>query len=46
MESRVKETTLLRYVNVATEETIPRKLLSGKSEGEVEYNRVGSKDGP
>ncbi|MQL95046.1 hypothetical protein Taro_027718 [Colocasia esculenta] len=41
LKSRVKETIMEKYGNAASEETLPRELLLGQSEREVEYDRAG-----
>ncbi|GMN48980.1 hypothetical protein TIFTF001_018142 [Ficus carica] len=41
LKSRTKDTILEKYGNAATEEEIPRELLLGQTEREVEYDRAG-----
>ena len=41
LKSHTKETILEKYGNAASEEAIPRELLLGQSEREVEYDRAG-----
>lgn len=41
LKSEVKETIMEKYGNAATEEQLPRELLLGQSEREVEYDRAG-----
>lgn len=41
LKSEVKETVMEKYGNAATEEQLPRELLLGQSEREVEYDRAG-----
>ncbi|KAJ0829401.1 putative pre-mRNA-splicing factor SLU7 domain-containing protein [Helianthus annuus] len=41
LKSKVKETVLEKYGNAASEEPLPRELLLGQSEREVEYDRAG-----
>ncbi|KAH9625576.1 hypothetical protein KSS87_012195 [Heliosperma pusillum] len=41
LKSRVKDTIEEKYGNAATEEEIPRELLLGQSENQVEYDRAG-----
>ncbi|KAI3686820.1 hypothetical protein L1987_80509 [Smallanthus sonchifolius] len=38
LKSKVKETVLEKYGNAATEDVLPRELLLGQSEREVEYD--------
>lgn len=41
LKSHTKDTILEKYGNAATEEEIPRELLLGQSDREVEYDRAG-----
>ncbi|KAI3726682.1 hypothetical protein L1987_66482 [Smallanthus sonchifolius] len=41
LKSKVKETILDKYGNAAAEEALPRELLLGQCEREVEYDRPG-----
>ncbi|XP_047341276.1 pre-mRNA-splicing factor SLU7 [Impatiens glandulifera] len=41
LKSQVKETIMEKYGNAASEESLPRELLLGQSEREVEYDRAG-----
>ncbi|XP_010466643.1 PREDICTED: pre-mRNA-splicing factor SLU7-like [Camelina sativa] len=41
LKKQMKETILEKYGNAASEEEIPRELLLGQSEREVEYDRCG-----
>ncbi|CAA2970304.1 Hypothetical predicted protein [Olea europaea subsp. europaea] len=41
LKSHTKDTIMEKYGNAATEETLPRELLLGQSEKEVEYDRAG-----
>ncbi|CAL5426999.1 unnamed protein product [Camellia sinensis] len=41
LKSQVKETIMEKYGNAASEEQLPRELLLGQSEREVEYDRAG-----
>lgn len=41
LKSHTKETILEKYGNAASEKAIPRELLLGQSEREVEYDRAG-----
>ncbi|KAI3759171.1 hypothetical protein L6452_06766 [Arctium lappa] len=41
LKSKVKETIMEKHGNAATEEGLPRELLLGQSEKEVEYDRAG-----
>ncbi|CAA3021570.1 Pre-mRNA-splicing factor SLU7-A [Olea europaea subsp. europaea] len=41
LKSQTKETIMEKYGNAATDETLPRELLLGQSEREVEYDRAG-----
>nr|XP_043639141.1 pre-mRNA-splicing factor SLU7-like [Erigeron canadensis]XP_043639146.1 pre-mRNA-splicing factor SLU7-like [Erigeron canadensis] len=41
LKSQVKETIVEKYGNAAAEEPLPRELLLGQSESEVEYDRAG-----
>ncbi|MFS7972727.1 putative transcription factor interactor and regulator CCHC(Zn) family [Helianthus anomalus] len=41
MKSKAKEAILEKYGNAAAEDALPRELLLGQSEKEVEYDRVG-----
>lgn len=41
LKYQTKGTILERYGNAATEEELPRELLLGQSEREVEYDRAG-----
>lgn len=41
LKYQTKDTILERYGNAATEEELPRELLLGQSEREVEYDRAG-----
>lgn len=41
LKSQTKSTVLEKYGNAATEEEIPRELLLGQSERQVEYDRAG-----
>lgn len=41
LKSHVKDTIMEKYGNAATEEEIPRELLLGQSESQVEYDRAG-----
>lgn len=41
LKSHTKDTILEKYGNAASEEAIPRELLLGQSEREVEYDRAG-----
>ena len=41
LKTQTKDTILEKYGNAAAEEEIPRELLLGQSEREVEYDRAG-----
>ncbi|KAL2934747.1 Pre-mRNA-splicing factor SLU7-A [Bienertia sinuspersici] len=41
LKSHVKDTIMEKYGNAATEEEIPRELLLGQSDRQVEYDRAG-----
>jgi pre-mRNA-processing factor SLU7 len=41
LKSQTKDDILEKYGNAAAEEEIPRELLLGQSEREVEYDRAG-----
>ncbi|TXG72319.1 hypothetical protein EZV62_000898 [Acer yangbiense] len=41
LQSRLKDTITEKYGNAATEEEMPRELLLGQSERQVEYDRAG-----
>ncbi|KAL9410868.1 hypothetical protein AB3S75_044610 [Citrus x aurantiifolia] len=41
LKSRLKDTIAEKYGNAASEEEIPRELLLGQSERQVEYDRAG-----
>lgn len=41
LKSRTKDTIMEKYGNAAAEEELPRELLLGQSEREVEYDRAG-----
>ncbi|THG20598.1 hypothetical protein TEA_028577 [Camellia sinensis var. sinensis] len=41
LKSQVKETIMEKYGNAASEEQLPRELLLGQSEREVEYDHAG-----
>ncbi|KAK3190332.1 hypothetical protein Dsin_029893 [Dipteronia sinensis] len=41
LKSRLKDTIMEKYGNAATEEDVPRELLLGQSERQVEYDRAG-----
>lgn len=41
LKKQMKETIMEKYGNAASEEEIPRELLLGQSEREVEYDRCG-----
>ncbi|KAI9193835.1 hypothetical protein LWI28_000596 [Acer negundo] len=41
LKSRLKDTIMEKYGNAATEEEMPRELLLGQSERQVEYDRAG-----
>ncbi|KAJ8440810.1 hypothetical protein Cgig2_000698 [Carnegiea gigantea] len=41
LKSHMKETIMEKYGNAATQEEIPRELLLGQSERQVEYDRTG-----
>ncbi|KAL6956575.1 hypothetical protein U1Q18_040657 [Sarracenia purpurea var. burkii] len=41
LKSQVKETIVEKYGNAASEEQLPKELLLGQSEREVEYDRAG-----
>ncbi|KAG8370788.1 hypothetical protein BUALT_Bualt13G0019900 [Buddleja alternifolia] len=41
LKSQTKDTVMEKYGNAATEEVLPRELLLGQSEKEVEYDRAG-----
>ncbi|CAM8976718.1 unnamed protein product [Rhodiola kirilowii] len=41
VKSKTKDTILEKYGNAATEEDIPRELLLGQSERQIEYDRAG-----
>jgi len=41
LKSHMKETIMEKYGNAATQEEIPRELLLGQSERQVEYDRAG-----
>ncbi|KAF8388230.1 hypothetical protein HHK36_026896 [Tetracentron sinense] len=41
LKFRVKDTIMEKYGNAASEEELPRELLLGQSEREVEYDRAG-----
>ncbi|KAI9181289.1 hypothetical protein LWI29_026115 [Acer saccharum] len=41
LKSRTKDTIMEKYGNAATEEELPRELLLGQSERQVEYDRAG-----
>lgn len=41
MKLKVREAVLEKYGNAATEEVLPRELLLGQCEREIEYDRAG-----
>ncbi|CAM8973822.1 unnamed protein product [Rhodiola kirilowii] len=41
VKSKTKDTILEKYGNAATEDDIPRELLLGQSERQIEYDRAG-----
>ncbi|PKU63051.1 Pre-mRNA-splicing factor SLU7 [Dendrobium catenatum] len=41
LKSQNRDTIMLKYGNAASEEALPRELLLGQSEREVEYDRAG-----
>lgn len=41
LKSHVKDTIMEKYGNAASEGEIPRELLLGQTEGQVEYDRAG-----
>lgn len=41
LKLQTKDTIMEKYGNAATEEVLPRELLLGQSEREVEYDRAG-----
>lgn len=41
LKSQMKETIMEKYGNAACEEELPRELLLGQSERQIEYNRAG-----
>nr|GMD25105.1 pre-mRNA-splicing factor SLU7-like [Ipomoea batatas] len=41
LKSKTKETIMEKYGNAANDEALPRELLLGQSEREVEYDRAG-----
>ncbi|GAB4829236.1 hypothetical protein Ancab_018902 [Ancistrocladus abbreviatus] len=41
LKSQVKETIMEKYGNAASEEELPRELILGQSERQVEYDRAG-----
>ncbi|KAL6990305.1 hypothetical protein U1Q18_049777 [Sarracenia purpurea var. burkii] len=41
LKSQVKETIVEKYGNASSEEQLPKELLLGQSEREVEYDRAG-----
>lgn len=41
LKSRVTETIMEKYGNAASVEALPRELLLGQSEREIEYDRAG-----
>ncbi|KAF7804640.1 pre-mRNA-splicing factor SLU7-A [Senna tora] len=41
LKSQTKETIVEKYGNAANEDKLPRELLLGQSEGQVEYDRAG-----
>lgn len=41
LKSQTKDTILEKYGNAAAEEELPRELLLGQTEREVEYDRAG-----
>jgi pre-mRNA-processing factor SLU7 len=41
LKTRTKDTIMEKYGNAASEEEIPRELLLGQSERQVEYDRAG-----
>ncbi|PON98677.1 Pre-mRNA splicing Prp18-interacting factor [Trema orientale] len=41
LKSQMKSTIMEKYGNVASEENLPRELLLGQTEREVEYDRAG-----
>lgn len=41
LKSHTKENIFEKYGNAASEEEIPRELLLGQSERQVEYDRAG-----
>ncbi|WOL18966.1 pre-mRNA-splicing factor SLU7 [Canna indica] len=41
LKGRTKDTIMEKYGNAASEEALPRELLLGQSEREVEYDRAG-----
>lgn len=41
LKYRMKDTIMEKYGNAATDEELPRELLLGQSEREVEYDRAG-----
>lgn len=41
LKSKMKDTIMEKYGNAASEEALPRELLLGQSEREIEYDRAG-----
>lgn len=41
LKSQMKEALMEKYGNAATEEELPKELLLGQTERQVEYDRVG-----
>ena len=41
LKNNTKDTIMEKYGNAASEEALPRELLLGQSEREVEYDRAG-----
>jgi pre-mRNA-processing factor SLU7 len=41
LKSEHKDKIMEKYGNAASEDTIPRELLLGQSEREIEYDRTG-----
>jgi pre-mRNA-processing factor SLU7 len=41
LKSQTKDTIIEKYGNAASDESLPRELLLGQSEKEIEYDRTG-----
>lgn len=41
LKSRVEDSIMYKYGNAAAEDVLPRELLLGQSEREIEYDRAG-----